>query len=96
MERDISRRRGKVFNWGRGNFTVNRQELGSINWEQIFSGKCTIEMWRLFGEHLLRVLDRFVPLRQGRDGRRKEPWMTRYVEHLVKRKKEAYFRLRKQ
>eukprot|EP00061_Rhincodon_typus_P002007 g16364.t1 len=26
----------------------------------------------------------------------KEPWTTRHVEHLVKRKKEAYLRLSKQ
>eukprot|EP00061_Rhincodon_typus_P001149 g13875.t1 len=45
-------------------------------------------MWRFFGEQLLQVLDRFVPL--------KEPWMTRHLEHLFKRKKEAYLRLRKQ
>eukprot|EP00061_Rhincodon_typus_P002928 g18832.t1 len=53
-------------------------------------------MWRLFREQLLRVLDRFVPLRQGKDGQVKEPRMTRPVEHLVKRKKEPYLRWRKQ
>eukprot|EP00061_Rhincodon_typus_P007418 g29093.t1 len=53
-------------------------------------------MWRLFRGHLLQVLGRFVPLRQGRDGKVKEPWKTRHVEHIVKRKKEAYLRLRKQ
>eukprot|EP00061_Rhincodon_typus_P001391 g14679.t1 len=53
-------------------------------------------MWRLFREQLLLVLDRFVPLRQGKDGKVKELWMTRHMEYLVKRKKEAYLRLRKQ
>eukprot|EP00061_Rhincodon_typus_P001600 g15245.t1 len=53
-------------------------------------------MWRLFREQLLQGLDRFVPLRQGKDGEVKEPWMTRHVEHQVKRKKDAYLRLRKQ
>ncbi|XP_067904856.1 uncharacterized protein [Heterodontus francisci] len=96
MERDRSRRDGKIFNWGRGNYNAIRQELGSLNWEQMFSGKCTTGMRRLFREHLLRLLDRFVPMRQGRDGKVKEPWMTRDVEQLVKRKKEAYLRLRKQ
>jgi len=96
MERDRSRRYEKVFNWGRGNYNAIRQELGSINWEQMFCGACTTEMWRLFKEHLLQVRDRFVPLRQGRDGKVREPWMTRDVEYLVKRKKEAHLRLRKQ
>eukprot|EP00061_Rhincodon_typus_P003697 g20745.t1 len=31
-----------------------------------------------------------------KDGKVKAPWTTRHVEHLVKRKKEAYVRLRKQ
>eukprot|EP00061_Rhincodon_typus_P005718 g25574.t1 len=62
----------------------------------MFSGKCTTETWRLFRKQLLQVLDRFVPLRQGKDGKVKEPWLTRHVEHLVKRNKEAYLRVWKQ
>ncbi|XP_067865918.1 probable G-protein coupled receptor 139 [Heterodontus francisci] len=35
-------------------------------------------------------------MRQGRDDRVTEPWITRDVEQLVKRKKEAYLKVRKQ
>eukprot|EP00061_Rhincodon_typus_P002097 g16607.t1 len=88
MGRNMSRQYGKVFNWGRGNYNAIRQELRTINWDQMFSGKCTTEMERLFMEQLLQVLDRFVSLRQGKDGKVKEEG--------VKRKKKAYLRLRKQ
>ena len=83
MERDRDIRQGKVYNWGRGNYDAIRQELGSIRWEQKLSGKGTNEKWCLFKEQILRVLDRYVPVRQGGNGRVREPWFTKEVECLV-------------
>ncbi|XP_072335049.1 multiple inositol polyphosphate phosphatase 1b isoform X1 [Scyliorhinus torazame] len=96
MERDRCVQQGKVYNWGKCKYDVVRQELKCISWEHRLSGKDTSETWNLFKEQVLRVLDMYVPVRQGRDGRVREPWLTREVECLVKRKKETYVRLRKQ
>ena len=51
-------------------------------------------MWSFFKEQLLRVRDRYVPVRQGGIGRAREPWCTKKVDSLVKKKKEAYVRMR--
>ena len=56
----------------------------------------TIEMWSLFKEQLLRVLDKYVPVRQGGSSRAREPWFTKEVESLVKRKKETYVKMRRE
>jgi len=96
MERDRNIRQGKVYNWGKGNYDAMRQELGSIRWEQKLSGKGTTEMWNLFKEQILRVLDMYVPVRQGGNWRVTEPWFMKEIQCLVKRKKEAYVRMRKQ
>ena len=96
MEREKAIRQGKVYNWGRGNYDAVRQELGGIRWELKLSGKGTNEKWNFFKEQILRVLDRYVPVRQGGNGRMREPWFTKEVECLVRRKREAYVGMRKQ
>ena len=80
MERERAIRQGKVYNWGRGNYDAVRQELGGIRWELKLSGKGTNEKWNFFKEQILRDLDRYVPVRQGRNGRVREPWFTKEVE----------------
>ena len=49
-----------------------------------------------FSRNKYCVLDRYVPVRQGGNGRVREPWFTKEVECLVKRKKEVYVRMKKQ
>ena len=56
----------------------------------------TIEMWSLFKEQGVLVLDKYVPVRQGRSGRARELWFTKEVESLVKRKKETYVKMKAQ
>ena len=96
MEKECAIRQGKVYNWGRGNYDAIRQELGSIRWVQKLSGKGSNEKWSFLKEQILHVLDRYFPVGQGGNGRVREPWFTKEVECLVKRKKEAYVRMRKQ
>ena len=94
LERDRIRRTRKMFNWSKGNYEALRQEIRGIDWKEVFSGKCTEEMWRIFKEYLSAVLYSNVPMRQGSCGTLKEPWCTKAVMNLAKRKREAYKRFK--
>ena len=66
-----------------------------MDWEWQFEGKSTSDMQDAFKGKLIEVQDRHVPTKmKGRNGRIWEPWMTREIVSLVKRKKEAYDRPR--
>ena len=86
----------KDFNWGRANYEAIRLELAGVNWDDVFAGKCTMDMWSMFKDLLLDVRDKFVPVRKIKNGRVKEPWVTCEVENLIRWKKAAYMRFRKQ
>ena len=67
-ERHLNLQQRKFYNWGRGDYNAVRQVLASIDWNQSLSGKCTAEMWSLFKEQILRVLDLFVLSDRGHMG----------------------------
>ncbi|XP_051897465.1 40S ribosomal protein S24 isoform X1 [Pristis pectinata] len=96
MDRDRCREDKRSFNWGRANYEAIRRELGSVNWYVLFEGKCTMELWLMFRDLMQDVRDKYVPVRQRRNGRVKEPWVTREVERLVRKKKVAYMRYKQQ
>ncbi|XP_062907777.1 ubiquitin-conjugating enzyme E2 G2 isoform X1 [Mobula hypostoma] len=96
MEKDRIREDRKIFNWGRANYEAIRLELAGVNWDDVFAGKCTKDMWSMFRDLLQNVRDKFVPVRKIKNGRAKEPWVTSEVENLVRWKKAAYMRIRKQ
>ena len=96
MERDRCIPKGRSYCWGKGNYEAIRRDLGHIGWSRKLQGLGTTEMWSLFKEQLLRVLDKYVPVRQGGSGRVREPWCTKEVESLVKRKKVAYVKMRRE
>ncbi|PLS49478.1 hypothetical protein CYV29_15670, partial [Carnobacterium maltaromaticum] len=96
MDKDESGPKGKVLNWGKANYTKIRQELGNVDWEQLFEGKSTCDMWEAFKERLISVQERHVPVKmRDRNGKIREPWMTGEIVRLAKRKKEAYIRSRR-
>eukprot|EP00061_Rhincodon_typus_P003901 g21251.t1 len=81
---------------GKADYISIRQKLGSVNWEELLSGKSTFDMWDLFKDLLIRVQDRYFPVRRkGKDGKVRDPWITRRVVNLVESGKEVYVRLRK-
>ena len=96
MEKDRIREDREIFNWGRANYEAIRLELAGVNWDDVFAGKCTMDMWSMFKDLLLDVRDKFVPVRKIKNGRVKEPWVTNEVENLIRWKKAAYMRFRKQ
>jgi len=65
MERDRYIPQGKSYSWAKDNYDAIRQDLGCIGWGRKLQGLGTIEMRSLFKEQLLRVLDNYVPVRQG-------------------------------
>ncbi|XP_062901339.1 uncharacterized protein LOC134345105 [Mobula hypostoma] len=96
MEKDRIREDRKIFSCGRANYEAIRLELAGVNWDDVFAGKCTMDMWSMFRDLLQDVRDKFVPVRKIRNGKVKEPWVTSEVKNLVRWKKAAYMRIRKQ
>jgi len=95
MDKDECCPTGRVLNWGKANYSRIRQELVAVDWERLFGGKSTSGMWESFKEQLIRLQDRHVPVkRKDRKGRIREPWITREIEDLIKKKREAYVRSR--
>ena len=94
LERDRISQARKVSIWSKGNYEAIRQEIRGINWKEVFSGKCTEEMWQIFKENFSGALHSNVPMRQGSYGRLQEPWCTKAVMNLVKKKRTAYKRFR--
>ena len=70
--------------------------VSSRNFQQLIGGVCgkkkgTSGKWEAFKGVLTRVQGKHIPLRvKGKAGRSRETWMTRDIEALVKKKKEAH------
>ena len=94
LERDRIRQARKVFIWSKGKYDAIRQEIRGVNWKEVFSRKSTEVRWQIFKECLSGVLHDNVPMRQGGFGRLREPWCTKAVLNLVKKKRKAYKRFR--
>eukprot|EP00061_Rhincodon_typus_P003219 g19566.t1 len=91
MDKDKSDPWVRVFDWARANYIQIRQELGNVDWEQLFEGKCISGMWEAFKYNLIKVQDMHVPAKlKDKNGKIQEPCMTREFVNLVKRKKDAY------
>eukprot|EP00061_Rhincodon_typus_P001908 g16106.t1 len=96
MDKDKCRCQVKVLNCGKVNCNNIRQELKNVDWRQMFEAKSTSGMWEPFKCMLLGTHDRHVPVRmKNKYGKLREPWITRDIVNLVKKKKEAFIRARR-
>ncbi|MBB6707136.1 hypothetical protein [Proteus mirabilis] len=85
----------EVLNCRKANFDGIRQELSKADWVQMFVGKGTTGKWEAFRNEITRIQRKYIPVRvKGKAGRYRECWMTKEIEGLVKKKKEAYVRYR--
>jgi len=74
-----------------------RRDLGSVDWHRLFSGKDVNGKWEAFKGEILRVQSLYVPVRiKGKVNRNKEPWFSREIVTLIKRKRELYEMYRQQ
>eukprot|EP00061_Rhincodon_typus_P013266 g39532.t1 len=96
MEKDRTSPQVKVLNWSRANFGDIRQDLAEVNWVNLFEGKGTTGKWEAFKSVISRVQGQYVPVRvKGKAGRFRDPWLTRDIEVLVRKKKKAYIRFKR-
>ncbi|XP_069768195.1 uncharacterized protein [Narcine bancroftii] len=87
----------EVLDWRRANFKGIRRDLGSIEWDRIFSGKDVNEKLRIFKKEILRLQSSYVPVRiKGKAGSHREAWFSRNIGNLVKRKREVYKKYKEQ
>ncbi|XP_069796955.1 uncharacterized protein [Narcine bancroftii] len=93
MERDKSGPRVEVFDWGKARFEEMRKDLQGVHWDNLFYRQDVVERWKSFKDQTLRVQKLYVPVRLkgGAKGLR-EPWFSRNIGNLVRRKREAYIR----
>ena len=97
MDKDRSGPRVEVLNWKKAKFDEMRRDLGSVDWHRLFSGKDVNGKWEAFKGEILRVQSLYVPVRiKGKVNRNKEPWFSREIVTLIKRKRELYEMYRQQ
>ncbi|XP_062920044.1 uncharacterized protein LOC134354760 isoform X1 [Mobula hypostoma] len=97
LDKDRSGPRVEVLNWKKVKFEDMRKDLKSVDWDRLFSGKDVISNWEAFEGEILRVQSLYVPVRiKGKVNRNKEPWFSRDIATLIKKKRELYDMCRKQ
>ena len=76
-----------------------RKDLKSVDWDRLFSGKDVIGKWEAFKGEILRVQSLYVPVRvkgKRNKNKNKEPWFSRDIGTLIKKKREMYNMYRQQ
>ena len=69
--------REKLFNYGNDFINANNVETP------------VEQLWCSFRDHLLTTIDEFVPSKIARNNR-KQPWITRSIKQLSRRKQKSY------
>ena len=96
MDKDRSGPKVEVLNWKKAKFEEMRKDLNSVDWERLFYGKDVIGKWEAFKGEILRVQSLYVPVRiKGKVKRNKEPWFSRDIATLIRKKRELYDMYRK-
>ncbi|XP_059826353.1 uncharacterized protein LOC132394340 [Hypanus sabinus] len=97
MDKDRSGTRVEVLSCKKAKFEEMRKDLKSMDWVRLFSGKDVIGKWEAFKGEILRVQSLYVPVRiKGKVNKKKEPWFSRDIGNLIKKKREIYDRYRQQ
>lgn len=76
---------------GKINYSIIRQEVGKIIFQQLKLDHFTSNMWETFRGQLIRVLCRHVPMRRAdEDDKVRETWMTKdVIKNFLTKKKGA-------
>ncbi|PIK41330.1 hypothetical protein BSL78_21808 [Apostichopus japonicus] len=61
-----------------------RRYLQSIDWNKLFDGMNTVDMWNHFKIILNKAMDDFVPWSQGKEVNSQFGWITRLFKHAEK------------
>ena len=91
--KDIPKLSQKKFKFDQGDYDQIRQNLVTINWENMFQGKSLDEQWLLFKNIIQTNMENCIPKTSGKPPKPgRPPWMNEDVLKKVKKKKVAYQR----
>ena len=66
-------------------------KMNGLNWEYLFHGKTTYEMWDIFKTLLDNFTKQFIPMRRIRKNKKVKPkWMNGEIKRLIKETRKAY------
>ena len=78
-----------TWNFGKADFAVMRQKMGSIDWTEKLDNKTTNEMWISIRGCVRGLMDEHIPIRRGK--RNKDPpWMDGEIRRCIAEKKKAW------
>ena len=82
-------------NFHKTNFTLARQMIREIDWNQELNGKSVDDAWDTFLYHYNEVVAKTVPLYQVNGRKYKKKWMTKGILMLIQKKDELWKLYRK-
>ena len=74
--------------YNRGNYTSITSQLLNTNWEVLFEGLNTEEMWSLFHSKLLFLIDKYIPTQTFEPNSRPK-WLNSSTLKAIKQKHKA-------
>ena len=80
-------------NYWKGDYQNINQDLMSVNWEDLFSGKNVEEMWSCFKDKLLAACLTHIPSKRKKKQKlEKNNWMTKATVKLIRKREAAWQR----
>jgi len=80
-------------NYWKGDYHSIYQDLASVDWENMLSGKSVEEMWFSFKDRILAACATHIPSRcTDKQKSKKRNWMTKATLKLIRKREEAWRR----
>ena len=65
--------------------------MKNLNWEYLFQGKNTYEMWNIFNSLLNKFTKQFIPMKRIRNNKEVKPkWLNGKIKRLIRETKITY------
>ena len=81
------------FNYYKGNYTAMKEEIASIDWEDILSSWDIDDCWEVFEKTIISSIEKNIPSSSSRPKRKR--WLNKDAEQTVRNKKRCYNRYSK-
>ena len=78
----------KIYNYKIGDFNQIREKHRIIDWNHLFRNKTASDMYDIFTNKLIKLVDRYVPKQTRRTSGKVQPkWFTREIKQALMQKK---------
>ena len=71
-----------------------REEMETIDWNDLLKEKDTEEMWNAFKQKLENLTNKYIPFKQRRSGN-KTPWCNNEIKRIIRIKQQRYQKMKK-